>query len=142
MDRYEQRRMDSQKMKNNSALDYVDAALRLAKKRHHHIKYNVTGGETLEPMYNSIVQQLIFLHNIITGQEKDKAKLWKLTFGMYATKEFEVTDPIFEDRLGDAFYIASQIRSGLKVKLPHQVNPNFNSKQKELEALYPDDFYV
>lgn len=142
MDRYEQRRMDSQKMKNNTALDYVDAALRLAKKRHHHIKYNVTGGETLEPMYNSIVQQLIFLHNIITGQEKDKAKLWKLTFGMYATKEFEVTDPIFEDRLGDAFYIASQIRSGLKVKLPHQVNPNFNSKQKELEALYPDDFYV
>jgi hypothetical protein len=134
--------MDSQKMKNNTALDYVDGALRLAQKRHHHIKYNVTGGETLEPMYNSIVQQLIFLHNIITGQETDKAKLWKLTFGMYATKEFEATDPIFEDRLGDAFYIASQIRRGLKVKLPHQVDPNFDSKQKELESLYPDDFYV
>lgn len=61
---------------------------------------------------------------------------------MYATKEFEATDPIFEDRLGDAFYIASQIRKGLKVKLPHQVDPNFFSKQKELESLYPDDFDV
>lgn len=142
MVRYEQRRMDSLKMKNYTALDYVDRALRLAKKRHHHIKYNVIGGDTLEPMYNSIVQQLIFLYNIITGQENDKAKLWKLTFGMYATKEFEVTDPIFEDRLSHAFYIASQIRRGLKVKLPHQVDPNFDSKQKELESLYPDDFYV
>lgn len=130
------------KMNNSTALDYVDRALRLAQKRHHHIQHNVIGGETLEPMYNSIVQQLIYLHNVITGQEMDKSKLWKLTFGMYATKEFEATDPIFEDRLGDAFYIASQIRKGLKVKLPHQVDPNFFSKQKELESLYPDDFDV
>jgi hypothetical protein len=129
-------------MSNDSALDYVEKALRLAQKRHHHIRDNVIGGETLEPMYNSIVQQLIFLHNIVTGQESDKAKLWKLTFGMYATKEFEATDPIFEDRLGDAFYIASQIRKGLKVKLPHQVDPDFNSKQDELKKLYPDDFDV
>ncbi|PSH19394.1 hypothetical protein B7R74_13325, partial [Yersinia pseudotuberculosis] len=49
--------MESEKMTNDTALDYVDRALRLAQKRHHHIKYNVIGGETLEPMYNSIVQQ-------------------------------------------------------------------------------------
>lgn len=59
-------------MTNDTALDYVDRALRLAQKRHHHIKYNVIGGETLEPMYNSIVQQLIYLHNVITGEEKIK----------------------------------------------------------------------
>ncbi|CNH16434.1 immunity protein Tsi6 family protein [Yersinia pekkanenii] len=129
-------------MTKDTALDYVDRALRLAQKRHHHIKYNVIGGETLEPMYNSIVQQLIYLHNVITGEKKDKTKLWKLTFGMYATKEFEATDPIFEDRLGDAFYIASQIRKGLKVKLPNQVDPNFQEKQKRLKAAYPDDFDV
>lgn len=129
-------------MKNSTVLDYVDRALRLAQKRHHHIRYDVTDGETLEPMYNSIVQQLIFLRNIITGEETDKAKLWKLTFGMYATKEFEASDPIFEERLTDAFYIASQIRRGLKIKLPHQVDPNFDSKQRELESLYPDDFYI
>ena len=129
-------------MTNDTALDYVDRALRLAQKRHHHIKYNVIGGETLEPMYNSIVQQLIYLHNVITGEEKDKTKLWKLTLGMYATKEFEATDPIFEDRLGDAFYIASQIRKGLKIKLPNQVDPNFQDKQKRLKAAYPDDFDV
>ncbi|KGT88344.1 hypothetical protein NG99_21540 [Erwinia typographi] len=129
-------------MNNDTALNYVDRALRLARKRHNHIKFHVIGGETLEPMYNSIVQQLVYLHNVITGEEKDKAKLWKLTFGMYATKEFEATDPIFEDRLGDAFYIASQIRKGLKVQLPHQVDPNFQDKQKKLKTLYPDDFDI
>ncbi|MGV3344456.1 immunity protein Tsi6 family protein [Enterobacteriaceae bacterium LUAb1] len=129
-------------MTSDTALDYVDRALRLAQKRHHHIKYHVIGGETLEPMYNSIVQQLIYLHNVITGEEKDKVNLWKLTFGMYATKEFEATDPVFEDRLGDAFYIASQLRKGLKIKLPHQVVPDFQEKQKELKETYPEDFDV
>ena len=126
-------------MSNNSKLDYVDRALRLAQKRHAHI-LRVSGGETLEPMYNSIVQQLIYLRKVITGEEKDKAKLWQLTFGIYATREFEATDPLFEDRLGDAFYIASQIRRGLKVQLPHQVDPNFQQKQQKLRDAYPEDF--
>lgn len=124
---------------NNTTLDYIDRALRLARKRHAHI-LKIQGGETLEPMYNSIVQQLIYLRRVVIGEEKNKTKLWELTFGMYATKEFEATDPIFEDRLGDAFYIASQIRKGLKVQLPHQVDPNFITKQQSLKAAYPDDF--
>lgn len=61
---------------------------------------------------------------------------------MYATKEFEASDPIFEERLMDAFYIASQIRQGLKIKLPHQVSPNYDLKQKGLLDLFPDDYYV
>lgn len=61
---------------------------------------------------------------------------------MYAVKEFEASDPIFEERLVDAFYIASQIRQGLKIKLPHQVNPNYDLKKKELLALFPDNYYV
>ena len=129
-------------MNIDTSVNYVERALRLAQKRYDHIRNNVVGGESLEPMYNSIVQQLIFLRNIVTGDEKDKSKLWDLTFGMYAAKEFEASDPIFADRLFDAFYIASQIRQGLKVKFPHQVNPNYYLKQKELLSLYPEDYYV
>ena len=123
----------------SESLAYIDSALRLAEKRHAHI-LRVQGGETLEPMYNSIVQQLIYLRKVITGEEKDKAKLWQLTFGIYATKEFEATDPLFEDRLGNAFYIASQIRRGLKVQLPHQVDPNFQQQQQKLRDACPEDF--
>ena len=46
-------------------------------------------------MYDSIVQQLIFLRDLIEGKEKDKAKLWKMTFGMYAAKEFDNSDELF-----------------------------------------------
>ena len=61
---------------------------------------------------------------------------------MYAAKDFEESDPILEERLMDAFYIASQITQGLKIKLPHQVSPNYDLKQKKLLALFPDDYYV
>lgn len=57
-----------------TSLDYVDRALRLVQKRHQHIKENVVGGESLEPMYNSIVQQLIFLRNVLLGEEKNKVR--------------------------------------------------------------------
>ncbi|MDQ1214066.1 immunity protein Tsi6 family protein [Pantoea anthophila] len=130
-------------MNNDTALDYVDRALRLAEKRHHHIKYKVKGGETLEPMYNSIVQQLIYLHNVITGQEKDKSKIHKMTMGIYAAKEFEGNDPVFQDRIFSASYIARQIGGGLKVQLPHQENPeSYRKRQEKLKAEFPDDFGV
>lgn len=125
-----------------TALDYVDRALRLAKKRHDHIKYHVIGGETLEPMYNSIVQQLIYLHNVITGKEKDKSKIHKMTMGMYAAKEFDSMDPIFADRIGSAVYIADQIGGGLKVSLPHEENSGYWDRQQKLRTEFPDDFDV
>ncbi len=124
-----------------TALDYIEKALRLAIKRYKAIKSNPAAG-ALEPMYNSIVAQLEYLRNVVSGTEKDKSKLRELTFGMYAVKEFETSDEIFFERLTDAFYIASQIRKGLKVQLPHQVNKNFYEKQKKLSQLYPDDFSV
>ena len=125
-----------------TALDYVDRALRLAKKRHDHIKYHVIGGETLEPMYNSIVQQLIYLHNLITGKEKDKSKIHKMTMGMYAAKEFDVMDPIFADRISSANFIAKQIGGGLKVRFPHVIEPDYFEDQQKLRAEFPDDFDV
>ncbi|MBH2760723.1 immunity protein Tsi6 family protein [Serratia ureilytica] len=125
-----------------TALDYVDRALRLAKKRHDHIKHHVIGGETLEPMYNSIVQQLIYLHNVITGKEKDKSKIHKMTMGMYAAKEFDVMDPIFADRISSANFIAKQIGGGLKVRFPHVIEPDYFEDQQKLRAEFPDDFDV
>ncbi|AJJ03690.1 hypothetical protein BZ21_3130 [Yersinia pseudotuberculosis] len=129
-------------MTNDTALDYVDRALRLAQKRHHHIQYNVIGGKTLEPMYNSIVQQLIYLHNVITGEEKDKSRIHKMTMGMYAAKEFDVMDPIFADRISSALFIVKHIGNGLKVRLPHEIEPDYYDEQKKLKAAYPDDFDV
>ncbi|MBS5773768.1 immunity protein Tsi6 family protein [Kosakonia cowanii] len=124
-----------------TALDYVEKALRLAIKRHSAIKSNPDAG-ALEPMYRSIVAQLEYLRDVVNGTQKDKSKLRELTFGMYAVKEFETSDEVFFERLTDAFYIASQIRKGLKVQLPHQVNKNFAETQKRLALLYPDDFNV
>lgn len=124
-----------------TALDYVEKALRLAIKRHNAIKSNPDAG-AFEPMYRSIVAQLEYLRDVVKGTQKDKSKLRELTFGMYAVKEFETSDEIFFERLTDAFYIASQIRKGLKVQLPHQVNKNFAETQKRLALLYPDDFNV
>ncbi|VEA70770.1 Uncharacterised protein [Serratia rubidaea] len=98
-------------MNHDTALDYVERALNLAQKRHAHI-LRVQGGETLEPMYKSIVQQLLYLRKIITGEEKDKSKIHKMTMSMYAAKEFDGNDPVFQDRIFSASYIAKQIGGG------------------------------
>lgn len=127
-------------MINNSKLDYVNRALRLAQKRHAHI-LRVQGGETLEPMYNSIVQQLLYLRKVITGEEKDKSRIHKMTMGIYAAKEFDVTDPVFAERIGCACYIADQIGRGLKVQLPHEENPaGYQQRQQKLRDACPEDF--
>jgi len=81
------------------------------------------------------------LRDVVNGTQKDKSKLRDLTFGIYAVKEFETSDEIFFECLTDAFYIAAQIRKGLKIQLPHQVNKNFFEKQKKLARLYSDDFF-
>ncbi|OUF39259.1 hypothetical protein AZZ64_001955 [Enterobacter cloacae] len=91
-------------------------------------------------MYDSIVQQLLFLRDLIEGKEKDKAKLWEMTFGMYAVKEFDNSDELFFERLSDAWFIVDQIRRGLKVRLPHEVNASYRTKQEYLKMKYPDEF--
>ena len=126
-------------MINPTSLDYVEKALTLAQKRYKELKDKNPATPLLQ-MYDSIVQQLIFLKAIITGQEKDKSKLWKMTFGMYAAKEFESSDELFFERLADAWFIVDQIRRGLKVRLPHEVNGNYNKNQQLLKGKYPDDY--
>lgn len=118
---------------------YVEKALILAKKRYAEVK-NQDPHSPLLQMYDSIVQQLLFLCDLIEGKEKDKAKLWEMTFGMYAVKEFDNSDELFFERLSDAWFIADQIRRGLKVRLPHEVDANYRMKQHNLKMKYPDEF--
>ncbi|HCD4843650.1 TPA: type IV secretion protein Rhs, partial [Enterobacter hormaechei] len=119
-------------MNEMTALNYVDKALILAKKRYAEVK-NLNPHAPLLQMYDSIVQQLLFLRDLIEGKEKDKAKLWKMTFGMYAVKEFDNCDELFFERLSDAWFIVDQIRRGLKVRLPHEVDANYKIKQQNLK---------
>ncbi|HHA1519947.1 TPA: immunity protein Tsi6 family protein [Enterobacter bugandensis] len=118
---------------------YVEKALILAKKRYAEVK-NQDPHSPLLQMYDSIVQQLLFLWDLIEGKEKDKAKLWEMTFGMYAVKEFDNSDELFFERLSDAWFIVDQIRRGLKVRLPHEVDANYRMKQHNLKMKYPEEF--
>ena len=123
---------------SNPEQDYIQVALDLVLKRHQQIL--AKGPNNLEPMYNSIVRQLEYFYKIVTEVEKDRAKMWDLTFGMYAAKEFENADELFDDRLSSAFYIADPIRNGLKVQLPHEVDKEYYKKQSRLATLYPENF--
>ena len=118
---------------------YVERALALAQKRYAEVR-NCNLHSPVLKMYDSIVQQLLFLRDLIEGKEKDKAKLWEMTFGMYAVKEFDNSDELFFERLSDAWFIVDQIRRGLKVRLPHEVDTNYNKKKQNLMKKFPDEF--
>ncbi|MCE1983710.1 immunity protein Tsi6 family protein [Enterobacter ludwigii] len=126
-------------MNEITALDYVEKALNLSQKRYAEVRKSNPQSPLLQ-MCDSTVQQLLFLRDLIEGKEKDKAKLWKMTFGMYAAKEFDNSDELFFERLSDAWFIVDQIRRGLKVRLPHEVDANYRIKQQNLKMKYPDEF--
>lgn len=126
-------------MNEITVLDYVEKALSLSQKRYAEVRKSNPQSPLLQ-MYDSTVQQLLFLRDLIEGKEKDKAKLWKMTFGMYAAKEFDNSDELFFERLSDAWFIVDQIRRGLKVRLPHEIDANYRIKQQNLKMKYPDEF--
>ncbi|MHA1044328.1 immunity protein Tsi6 family protein [Enterobacter ludwigii] len=126
-------------MNEITALDYVEKTLSLSQKRYAEVRKSNPQSPLLQ-MYDSTVQQLLFLRDLIEGKEKDKAKLWKMTFGMYAAKEFDNSDELFFERLSDAWFIVDQIRRGLKVRLPHEIDANYRIKQQNLKMKYPDEF--
>ncbi|MFH4355120.1 MAG: immunity protein Tsi6 family protein [Neisseriaceae bacterium] len=119
-------------------LFYVDRALRLAKKRYvEHI------GTSLEPMYDSIHNQLIYLHRVVTGEEKDIYRIDTFTMGVYAVREFDTNDPLFSDRISNADYIADQIRvSKKKITFPDdpEKNPCYWDRQAKLKAEFPEEY--
>lgn len=93
-------------------MDYVNKAKKIIEIR----KREIPGHEP----YLEISAQLDYVEKVITGEEKDKSKLHKLTLGAYAAKEYEQTDGELSTALKEVYYIASQIGDGLKVKLPYE----------------------
>ncbi|MFH4355956.1 MAG: immunity protein Tsi6 family protein [Neisseriaceae bacterium] len=125
-------------------LFYVDRALRLAEKRYTEISA-IEGPDDreLSPMYASIRNQLIYLHRVVTGEEKDIYRIDTFTMGIYAIREFEDSDPLFADRIHSASYIANQIRlSKKKILLPDDPteNPGHKARQAKLKAEFPEEY--
>lgn len=60
-----------------TAIEYVDRALIMANRRYeaNRSKQELESISCLAVMYDSIVQQLAFVRRILTGEEKDKARL-------------------------------------------------------------------
>ncbi len=69
-------------------------------------------------IYNNILKQLKFAEAVFNGTEKDRARLFDLTIGIIAVKEFEEEDPELARALKDAFLVAIQYAEGLKIQLP------------------------
>lgn len=55
-----------------------------------------------------------------------------MNLGSLASKEFDTTDPEMAKHLSNANYIASQIGAGLKVILPHQTDPEYKKREKDI----------
>lgn len=55
-----------------------------------------------------------------------------MSLGSLASKEFDTTDPELAKHLSNANYIASQIGAGLKVILPHQTDPEYEKRKKDI----------
>lgn len=55
-----------------------------------------------------------------------------MNLGGLAFKEFDTTDPEHAKHLSNANYIASQMGAGLKVILPHQTDPEYEKRKKDI----------
>jgi hypothetical protein len=112
------------KMEKNeyTALDYINNAIEATNKR--------AAEKPDFILFQIALEQLIYIKKILTGQEKDKSPIHSMTLGSLASKEFDTTDPELAKHLSNANYIASQIGAGLKVILPHQVDPEYEKRKK------------
>ncbi|ORC23300.1 hypothetical protein B1H42_02645 [Enterobacter cloacae subsp. cloacae] len=119
-------------------MDYIERALRLAQKRYAELNGKHPRAPILH-IYDEIVQQLRILKKSVIKNKADKSVLKRMTFGLYAVREFENSDELFFERLTDAWYILDQRLRGIKVKLPHEVDPDYIQKQCVLAEKYPGE---
>jgi hypothetical protein len=68
-----------------------------------------------EAMMQSIQSQLAWLIEFFEGRSTERNKLHALTFGHYAAREIEDSDPEFAAALHKACYVANRTGSGLKI---------------------------
>ncbi|EFM17502.1 MULTISPECIES: immunity protein Tsi6 family protein [Pantoea] len=110
------------KKEKYTALDYINDAI------------DITNQRAMEKpdfrVFQVALKQLMYVKKILTGEEKDKSVLHSMNLGSLASKEFDTTDPELAKHLSNANYIASQIGAGLKVILPHQIDPEYEKRKK------------
>jgi hypothetical protein len=92
-------------------VDFVDEALRLCLQRKQ--AYPTVG------MFDSIEKQLLYLRDVLTGDEIDRSRLCDINVGMYAVREFDDSDPEFAKALKKTHYIADRMARGLKPVMKH-----------------------
>ena len=69
------------------------------------------------PMMQSIKAQLEWLIEFYEGRSAERARLYQLTFGHYAAREIEDSDPELKSALHLAYYAASRTAAGLKLDM-------------------------
>lgn len=110
------------KKEKYTALDYINDAIDITNRR---------AMEKLEfTVFQVTLKQLVYLKKVLTGEEDDKSVLHSMNLGTLASKEFDTTDPELAKHLSNANYIASQIAAGLKVILPHPIDPEYEKRKK------------
>lgn len=107
---------------HKTTIDYVNESLLILKQRQTKLPNF--------PLYQSAINQIEYVKAILEGKENDKSKLHTMTLGVYASKEFDTTDPELAKHLSDVNYIVSQMASGLKVILPHEQDLEYINRQK------------
>jgi predicted transcriptional regulator len=90
-----------------TAIETVNTALSLARDR-------LNDAPTFQ-LFASIVTQLEYVLNVLSGKESDKSQMKKIIVGHYAVREFEESDPELANALIAVQSIASKISKGLKV---------------------------
>lgn len=85
---------------------FVDDALRLCDERKQAYP-NVT-------LFDSIEKQLVYVREVLAGEETDRSRLSKIIVGVYAVREFDDSDPEFAKSLKKVHYIADRLARGLK----------------------------
>lgn len=90
-----------------NAVEKIAVALRMAKTR--------LAEAPSFPLFQSIVNQLEYLADVLDGRETDRSKLKDIIVGRYGVMEFETDDPEFADALAAAQVIASEMTRGRKV---------------------------
>ncbi|QKJ85703.1 hypothetical protein PMPD1_0731 [Paramixta manurensis] len=107
---------------NYTAIDYVNDAIDVLQSR-------LVKKPTFA-LYIMAFEQVKCVKNILLEVEKDKSKLHTMNLGVLASKEFDTTDPELAQSLSNVNYIASQVGQGLKVILPHQIDPEYKKRKK------------
>jgi hypothetical protein len=97
-------------MNSKNPLDFINRAIAITSERRDECPQL--------SVYTNLLEQLKFAEAVFLGIEENKSRLFDLTIGSIAVKEFEEDDPELARALKDAYSVAIQLAEGLKIQLP------------------------